>query len=87
MAADSPVILQVSAGPEPVVVPDVTDLSLADAVDIIESFGLIFADTQGTPGEPVIGTIPEIGTTLDVGSEVTIVLGEPSEDDEAAADG
>ncbi len=84
VSADSQVILQVSAGPEPVVVPDVTDLSLADAVDIIESFGLIFADTQGTPGEPVIGTIPEIGTTLDVGSEVTIVLGEPSEDDEDA---
>ena len=80
--ADSQVILQVSAGPEPVIIPDVTDLSLADAVDIIESFGLIFADTQGTPGEPVIGTIPEIGQTVDVGSEITIVLDEPSEDDE-----
>lgn len=85
-AADSQVLLQVSAGPEPVVIPDVTDLALADAVDIIESFGLIFADTQGTPGEPVIGTFPDIGQTVDVGTEITIVLGEPS-DEEAAEDG
>lgn len=80
--ADSQVILQVSAGPEPVVIPDVTDLSLADAVDIIESFGLIFADTQGTPGEPVISTIPDIGQTVSVGTEITIVLGEPNDGDE-----
>ena len=59
---------------------------MADAVDILESFGLIFADTQGTPGEPVIGTIPEIGETVSFGSEVTIVLDEPSEDGEETAE-
>lgn len=84
--ADSQVTLLVSAGPEPVVMPDVTDLALADAVDIIESFGLIFVDTVGTPGEPVIGTIPSAGEIVDVGAEVTIVLDEVSEEDEEAAE-
>lgn len=84
--ADSQVTLLVSAGPEPVVMPDVTDLALADAVDIIESFGLIFVDTQGTPGEPVIGTIPPAGEIVDVDSEVTIVLDDPPEDGEEEAE-
>ncbi|MEM7096090.1 MAG: PASTA domain-containing protein [Actinomycetota bacterium] len=85
--ADSQVILRVSAGPEPVMVPDVSDLSLADAVDIIESFGLIFADTVGTPGQPVIATSPEAGQIVPFGSEITIVLDDPPEDEEGDGEG
>lgn len=85
--ADSNVTLGVSAGPAPVPVPDVTGLSLSEAVDLVDAVGLIFVDSEGTPGEPVIGTVPPIGEVVDVGTEVIIVLGDPlTEEEQAAAD-
>ena len=84
--ADSGVTLFVSAGPEPVEVPDITGLSLEDSIDLIESVGLVFVNTEGTPGEPAIGTDPPIGEVVDVGTEVLIILDEPAEDEEEEGD-
>ena len=81
IAADSQVVLQVSAGPEPVEIPDVTDLTLDAAIDLIEELGLIFVNTEGTPGEPAIGTNPPTGQVVDVGTEVVIILDEPDEEE------
>lgn len=79
--ADSAVTLIVSAGPEPVVMPDIIGLPLNEAVDVIEALGLIFVDTEGTPGEDAIGSLPPIGAMADVGTEVTIILADPPEED------
>jgi len=84
--ADSSVTLFVSAGPEPVVMPDVVGLALDEAIDELEGLGLIFVDTEGTPGEPVIGTLPPIGATVDVGTEVLVYLDDPPEDEEDTED-
>lgn len=81
--ADSVITLFISAGPEPVEMPDVTDLALDEAIDLIESLGLIFVNTEGTPGEPAIGTEPPAGEVVDVGTEVVIILDEPEEDPDA----
>jgi len=80
--ADSAVTLVVSAGPEPVIMPDIIGLPLDEAIDVIEALGLIFVDTEGTPGEDAIGSLPPIGAMADVGSEVTIILDDPSEDED-----
>lgn len=80
--ADSAVRLIVSAGPEPVEMPDIVDLELDEARDVIEELGLVFIDVEGTPGEPVIGSLPPIGATVDVGTEVTIILGDPPDDED-----
>ena len=82
MAADSQITLLISNGPAPVVIPDMTDLALNEAVDVLEELGLIFLDTEGTPGEPVIGTIPPFGDEVPVGTEVIIVLDDPPDEDE-----
>lgn len=79
--ADSVVTLLVSAGPEPVEMPDIVGLQLDEAIDVIEELGLIFIDTTGTPGEAVIGSLPPIGAIADVGTEVTIILNDPPEDE------
>ena len=81
--ADSAVTLIVSAGPEPVEMPDIIGLELEEAIDVIEALGLIWIDTTGTPGEEVIGSLPPIGATVEVGTEVTIILADPPEDEEA----
>lgn len=81
VAADSAVRLVVSAGPEPVEIPDIVGLPLDEAVDAIEAIGLIFIDTVGTPGEDVIGSLPQPGEIVDVGTEIVIVLDDPPEDE------
>jgi serine/threonine-protein kinase len=84
--ADSAVTLIVSAGPEPVEMPDIIGLQLDEAIDVINELGLIFIDTTGTPGERVIGSVPPIGAVVDVGAEVTIILNEQVDEDEAEAE-
>lgn len=79
--ADSQVTLLISAGPEPVEIPDLAELSLKEAVDALTAIGLIFVDAEGVPGEPVIGTIPPAGEIVDVGTEVTVIQAEPSDED------
>jgi serine/threonine-protein kinase len=85
--ADSAVTLIVSAGPEPVEMPDIIGLQLDEAIDVIKALGLIFIDTTGTPGEEVIGSVPPIGAVVDVGAEVTIILNDPVDEDEAEDEG
>ena len=85
--ADSAVTLIVSAGPEPVEMPDIIGLQLDEAIDVIKALGLIFIDTTGTPGEEVIGSVPPIGAVVDVGTEVTIILNDPVDEDEAEDEG
>ena len=70
---DSVVVLAISKGPEPVVVPNVAGMSPADAAARIESFGLCINDTRGPPNKPVIGTDPPAGTTAPYGFCVDIV--------------
>ncbi len=82
VAADSVVQVQVSAGPAPVVVPDVIGLGLGEARELLEGLGLLFIDSRGTPGEPAIGSAPPAGQEVDVGSEFIIILGEPSDNEE-----
>jgi serine/threonine-protein kinase len=85
--ADSAVTLIVSAGAEPVEMPDIIGLQLDEAIDVIKALGLIFIDTTGTPGEEVIGSVPPIGAVVDVGAEVTIILNDPVDEDEAEDEG
>jgi beta-lactam-binding protein with PASTA domain/serine/threonine protein kinase len=85
--ADSAVTLIVSAGAEPVEMPDIIGLQLDEAIDVIKALGLIFIDTTGTPGEEVIGSVPPIGAVVDVGTEVTIILNDPVDEDEAEDEG
>lgn len=87
VAADSQIIVLVSAGPEPVEIPDIAGLPLGEAVDALEELGLIFIDSEGTIGEDAIGTDPPIGATVDVGTEVIVILDDPSEDEEGTDDG
>jgi len=84
--ADSAVKLTVSAGPEPVEIPDITGLGFGEAREIITELGLVYLDVEGTPGQDVIGAEPPIGSVVDVGTEVTIILAEedPDEDEEDA---
>lgn len=79
--ADSAVTLLVSAGPEPVEMPDIVGLQLDEAIDVIEELGLVWIDETGTPGEEVIGSLPPIGAVVDVGTEVTIILADPPDDE------
>lgn len=80
--ADSQVTLFVSAGPEPVELPDLAGATLAEAYDILEqTHGMVVIDTQGAPGDPVLETIPAAGEIVDVGSEIVVVLGEPEDED------
>ena len=83
VAADSAVTLIVSDGPEPVVMPDIVGLTLEEAIEELEALGLVFTfDIEGTAGEEVIGSLPPIGATTDVGTEVTIILADPEEDED-----
>lgn len=80
VAADSEVTIYVSAGPEPVEIPDVTGMTLEEAIKAVQELGLFFTGAEGTAGEPAIATVPEIGEIVDVGTEITIVLGEDNGD-------
>ncbi len=83
--ADTTITAQVSQGPEPVEIPDVDGLTLGESRELLEALGLVFIDSEGTPGEPAIGTVPAAGEIVDVGTEFVVVLGEPSDDDESDA--
>jgi len=83
VSADSSVTVIVSAGREPVVMPDIVGLALDEAIDELEGLGLIFVDVaEGTPGEEVIGSLPPIGATVDVGTEVLVYLADSPDEDE-----
>lgn len=88
VSVQAAVTIYVSAGPEPVAIPDVESLGLEEAITALEEVGLFFIGAEGTPGDPVIATIPEIGEIVEVGSEVTVVLGvDPDAEDSESEDG
>jgi eukaryotic-like serine/threonine-protein kinase len=69
----SPVTVNVSLGPEPVRVPDVSGDSATEAASILESHGLHVAGPYGPPrADIVVSTDPSAGTSVPVGSTVDL---------------
>ncbi len=80
---DATVIVIVSKGPEPVVVPDLTGMSTNEAQQALNSLGLLLIVSEETIEVPIssglLGNVaeqaPTATTTVEVGSEVTVKLG------------
>ncbi len=73
VAADAPVKLLISLGPSTVVVPDVINLSPADAAVQLRAAGLKLASTMiGAPDQPVLHTRPVRRSTVKRGTVVTL---------------
>ena len=77
------VLLVVSLGPEPVQVPDLSNMTEEEARQAVESRNLVLNvsnSTQPVADEAqdgrVVGQVPTPGTTVDQGDTVTITLGE-----------
>ncbi|MCZ7631052.1 MAG: PASTA domain-containing protein [Microthrixaceae bacterium] len=62
MARDSVVALVVSAGPEPIVVPDVTGQSGTSASATLEAAGFTVSGIEGSPSGTVLATDPPAGS-------------------------
>ncbi|CAN5557481.1 hypothetical protein BH24ACT4_BH24ACT4_11970 [soil metagenome] len=74
-ARDSTVVVSVSKGPDLVSVPDISGAgSLADAVDALESAGLVAGEVRGPAAGSPSGTAPAVGEQVRRGSEVDISL-------------
>ena len=72
VAAEAPVKLLVSKGPASVVVPNVINLSPADAAVALRSAGLKIGSTVGAPDLPVLFTRPVRRSTVKRGTVVTL---------------
>jgi eukaryotic-like serine/threonine-protein kinase len=81
--AGDTVLLVVSLGPEPVQVPDLSNMTEAEARQAVESRNLVFNVSNST--QPVadqsqdgrvVSQVPSAGTTVDQGDTVTVTLGE-----------
>jgi eukaryotic-like serine/threonine-protein kinase len=77
------VLIVVSMGPEPVEVPDLSDMTEQEANDALSDLNLVLRVANGT--QPVadesqdgrvVSQVPDPGTTVDQGSSVTVTLGE-----------
>jgi eukaryotic-like serine/threonine-protein kinase len=66
------VALVVSKGPPVVVVPNVFGLSAVVAAQRLEAIGLVVSSIFGSPTRTVTGTNPASGTTVRIGSSITI---------------
>jgi eukaryotic-like serine/threonine-protein kinase len=73
----------VSLGPEPVQVPDLSNMTEAEARQAVESRNLVFNVSNST--QPVadqsqdgrvVSQVPSAGTTVNQGDTVTVTLGE-----------
>jgi serine/threonine-protein kinase len=76
----SSVVLAISKGPKPVTVPDVSNLSVADATTALQAEGLL-VDPDGrqkysnkVPAGDVIATSPASGTSKHEGSTIHLVV-------------
>lgn len=69
---DSTVAVVVSAGPEPIVVPDVSGRTGSQAASVLESAGLIVSGIEGSPTGAVIATDPVAGESREPGASVRI---------------
>jgi serine/threonine-protein kinase len=81
--AGDTVLLVVSLGPEPVQVPDLSNMTEQEATDALEARNLVINVSNST--QPVadqaqdgrvVGQVPSPGTTVDQGDTVTVTLGE-----------
>jgi serine/threonine-protein kinase len=77
------VLIVVSMGPEPVQVPDLSDMTEGQAEDALSAVNLVLRvanSTQPVADESqdgrVVGQVPDPGTTVDQGDTVTVTLGE-----------
>lgn len=68
----TPVLVEVSLGPPVVAVPDVIGLPVVEAARRLEAAGLVVTATTGSPTQPVTSTDPARGTTVRLGSNITI---------------
>ena len=77
------VLLVVSLGPEPVQVPDLSNMTEQDAREAVEALNLVLNVSNST--QPVadqsqdgrvVSQVPSEGTTVDQGDTVTVTLGE-----------
>lgn len=73
----STVTVHMSRGPEPVQVPDVVGLSLADAEAKLSALDLTIAQVEreyrsGAKADEVLGVTPSVGVTVNRGGEVTL---------------
>lgn len=68
----TPVLVEVSLGPPVVAVPDVIGLPVVEAARRLEAAGLVVTATTGSPTQPVTSSDPARGTTVRLGSNITI---------------
>jgi len=66
------VVVQISEGPPPVVVPSVDGKTVAQAIGLIQAAGLVPASDQGPLGGTVFDSNPQQGATVPEGTSVTL---------------
>ncbi|MGO8863803.1 MAG: protein kinase domain-containing protein [Acidimicrobiales bacterium] len=69
----SAVVVTVSSGPPMIPVPNVLDDTVAQATAALQAAGLTVSGVDGNPTGPVVGTDPGEGTSVTLGSSVTIL--------------
>ncbi len=69
---DSEIVIVISDGPAPRPVPDVLELSVTEASQILEDLGFVVA-VQGNANFPVFETLPRSGTVEEYGARVVII--------------
>ncbi|ADG72945.1 serine/threonine protein kinase with PASTA sensor(s) [Cellulomonas flavigena DSM 20109] len=78
---EAEVRVYISSGPSEVTVPDVTDLTEAEAVDALEAAGLTVSPTRQSEDHPtiakgrVVRTEPAANAPVKAGAEVTLIVG------------
>jgi serine/threonine-protein kinase len=72
VARDSVVSLVVSAGPEPIVVPDVTGQTGTSASSTLEEAGFTVSGIEGSPSGTVLATDPPAGESRPPGASVRV---------------
>ena len=70
---DSEVVVIVSLGPQPIVIPDVSGDSVSDAQATLEAAGLVVDGVEGPPNGVVTGTDPAAGLTVDRGTSIVLI--------------
>lgn len=70
---DSEVVVLVSLGPQPVIVPDVSGDTVARAQAALEDAGLVVDGVEGPPDGVVTGTDPDAGSEVDRGSSIVLL--------------
>lgn len=72
LPVDSEVVIVISDGPAPRPVPDVLELAVTEATQILEDAGFVVA-VQGDAGFPVFETLPRSGEVREFGARVVII--------------